>query len=132
MGCTSRTLVGAVGSFEVVGVRVGLGMGGGGLLCATTRSTLGDGLVVGTLVSGIVGNRGQSTLGDGVQGVGGGCAFCWSVGRRILQSCWMVRARAMPSLVEDGTVPPRAGSMSVAWRSVRSVSERVGVAQCIG
>ena len=132
MGCTSRTLVGAVGSFEVVGVQFGLGMGGGGLLRATARSTLGDGLVVGTLVSGVVGNRGRSTLGDGVQGVGGNCAFCWSVGRRILWSCWLACARAMPSLVEDGTVPPRAVSMSVAWRSVHSVSEIVSVAQCVG
>jgi hypothetical protein len=132
MGRTGRTLVGAVGSFEVVGVRVGLGMGGGRLLRATARSTLGDGLVVGTLVSGIAGNRGWSTLGDGVQGVGGGDAFCWSVGRRISQSCWMAYARAMPSLVEDGTVPPRAVSVSVAWMSVCSISEIVGVAQCVG
>ena len=114
MGCTSRTLVGVMGSFEVVGVRVGLGMGGGGLLRATARSTLGDGLVVGTLVSGIVGNRGRSTLGDGIQGVGGGYASCLSVGRRILRSCWMACVCAMPSLVEDGTVLPRAVSMSVA------------------
>jgi hypothetical protein len=59
-------------------------MGGGGLLRVTARSTLGDGLVVCTLGSGIVGNRGRSTLGDGVSVVGG-----WSIGRRILQSCWM-------------------------------------------
>ena len=131
MGCTSRTLVGALGSFEVVGVQVGLGMGGGGLLRATARSTLGDGLVVGTLVSGVVGNRGRSTLGDGVQGVGGRCASCWSVGWRILQSCWMACVRAMPSLVEDGTVPPRAVSISAAWRSVRSISEIVSVVQCV-
>ena len=107
-----------MGSFEVVGVQVGLGMGGGGLLRATVRSALGDGLVVGTLVSGVVGNCGRSTLGDGVQGVCGGYAFCWSVGRRILRSCWM---DPMPSLVEDGTVPPRAVSMPIAWRSDRSV-----------
>ena len=132
MGCTSHTVVGAVGSFEVVGVQVGLGMGGGGLLRAMARSTLGDGLVVGTLVSGVVCNRGRSTLGGGIQGVGGGCASCWSVGRRILWSCWMACVRAMPSLVEDGTIPPRAVSLSVAWRSARSVSEIVGVAQCVG
>ncbi len=132
MGRTSRTLVGAVGSYEVVGVRVGLGMGGGGILRATARSTLGDGLVVGTLVSGVAANRGRGSLGDGVQGVGGGDTFCWSVGRRILRSCWMACACAMPSLVEDGTVLPRAVSVSVAWMSVRSVSEIVGVAQCVG
>ncbi len=115
MGRTSRTLVGAVGSFEVVGVRVGLSMGGGRSLCATARSTLGDGLVVGTLVSGVASNRGWSTLGDGVLVVGGGGALCWSTGRRLLWSCWMAWARAMDSLVEDGTVPPRAVSVSVAW-----------------
>jgi hypothetical protein len=93
----------------------------------TVRSTLGDGLVVCTLGSGVVGNRGRSTLGDGVPVVGG-----WSVGRRILQSFWMAWDRAMDSLVEDGTVPPRAVSVSVAWLIVRSVSEIVGVAQCIG
>ena len=131
MGRTSLTLVGAVGSFEVVGVRVGLGMGGGGILRVTARSTLGDGLVVGTLIYGIAGNRGQSTLGDGVRGVGGSDTFCWSVGRRILWS-WMACARTMPSLVEDGTVPPRAVNVSVAWMSIRSVSEIAGVAQCIG
>ncbi len=107
-------------------------MGGGRLLRATARSTLGDGLVVGTLVSGVVGNRGRSTLGDGVQGVGGGCASCWNVGWRILQSCWMACVCAMPSLVEDGTVLPKAVSMSVAWRSVCSVSKIVSVAQCVG
>ena len=84
------------------------------------------------LISGIVDNHVRSTLSDGVQGVGGGCASCWSVGQRILWSCWMACVRAMSSLVEDGTVLSRAVSMSVAWRSVRSVSEIVGVAQCIG
>ena len=132
MGRTSRTLVGAMGSFEVVGVRVGLSMGGGGLLRATARSPFGDGLVIGTLVSGIVGNSGRSTLSDGVQGVGGGYVSCWNIGQRILWSCWMACVRAMPSLVEDGTVPPRAVSMSVAWRSICSLSQIVGVAQCVG
>jgi hypothetical protein len=102
-------------------------MGGGGLLRAKARSTLGDGFVVCTLGSGVVGNRGQSTLGDGVPMVGG-----WSVGRRILRSCWMAWDRAMDSLVEDGTVLPRAVSVSAAWMIIRSVSEIVGMAQCIG
>ena len=132
MGRTNRTLVDAVGSFAVVVVRVGLGMGGGGLLRATARSTLGDGLVIDTLISGVAGNRGRSTLSDGVQGVSGGGAFCWSVGRSILQSCWMGCACAMPSLVEDATFLPRAVSVSVAWMSVHSVSEIIGVVQCVG
>ncbi len=96
------------------------------------RSTLGDGLVVGTLISGVAGNRGRSTLGDGVSVVGGGEAFFWSVVRRILQSCWMACARAMASLVEDGTVPLRAVSVPVAWMIVCSVAEIVGVSQCVG
>jgi len=50
-------LDGAVGSFEVVGVRVGLCVGSKGLLCAVARRTLGDGLVVRTLGSGASGNR---------------------------------------------------------------------------
>jgi len=91
-----------------------------------------DGLVVGTFVSGIASNRGRSTLGDGVPVVGGGGALCWRVDRRILRSCWMAWACAMDSLVEDGTVPPRAVSVSVAWMIVSSVSEIVGVAQCVG
>ena len=132
MGRTSHTLVGAVGPFEVVGVQVGLGMGGGGLLRATAHSTLGDGLVVCTLASGVAGNLGRSTLGDGVPVVSGDDAFCWSVGRRILWSCWMAWACAMDSLVEDGTVPPRAVSVSIAWMIVCSVAEIVGVAQRIG
>ncbi len=102
-------------------------MGGGGLLRATARSTLGDGLVICTLGSGVVGNCGWSTLNDGVLVVGG-----WSVGRRILRSCWMAWDCAMDSLVEDGTVPPRAVSVSVAWMIVCSISEIVGVAQCVG
>ena len=132
MGLTSRTFGGAVGSCEVVGVRVGLCVGGGGLLRAAVRSTLGDGLVVGTLGSGAAGIRGWSTLGDGVTVVGGAGVFCWSDGMRILRSCWMAWDRAMHSSVEDGTVPPRAVSVSVAWMIVRSVSDIVGVAQCVG
>jgi len=121
-----------VGSCEVVGVRVGLCVGGGGLLRAAARSTLGDGLVAGTLSSGAAGIRGRSTLGDGVTVVGGAGVFCWSDGTRILRSCWMAWDRVMDSLVEDGTVPPRAVGVSVAWMIVRSVSEIFGVAQCVG
>ena len=103
MGLTSRTFGGAVGSCEVVGVRVGLCVGGGGLLRVAARSTLGDGLVSGTLGPGAAGIRGRSTLGDGVTAVRGAGVFCWSDGRRILCSCWMAWDRAMDSLVEDGT-----------------------------
>ena len=116
----------------MVGVRVGLCVGGGGLLRAAARRTLGDGLVAGTLGSCVVGIRGRSTLGDGVTVVGGTGIFCWNVGRRISRSCWMAWDRAMDSLVEDGTVPPRAVSVSVAWMIVRSVSEIFGVVQCVG
>jgi hypothetical protein len=121
-----------VGSCEVVGVQVGLCIGGGGLLRATARSTLGDGLVAGTLGSGAAGIRGRSTLSDGVTVVGGAVVFCWSDGRRILRSCWMAWDHAMDSLMEDGTVPPRAVSVSVAWMIVRSVSEIFSVAKCVG
>jgi len=132
MGLTSRTLGGAVGSCEVVGIRVGLCVGGGGLLRAAARSTLGDGLVAGTLGSCVVGIRGRSTLGDGVTVVGGTGLFFWRDGRRILHSCWMVWDRAMVSLVVDGTVPLRALSVSFAWMIIRSMSEIVSVAQCVG
>ena len=121
-----------MGSCEVVGVQVGLCVGGGGLLRAAVHSTLGDGLVAGTLGSGAAGIRGRSTLGDGVTVVGGAGIFCWSKGRRILHSCWMAWDHAMDSLVEDGTVPPRVVSVSVAWMIVRSVLEIFGVAQCVG
>ncbi len=86
MGFTSRTFGGAVGSCEVVGVRVVLCVGSGGLLRAAARSTRGDGLVAGTLGSGVAGIRGRSTLGDGVTVLGGSGVFCWSDGRRILRS----------------------------------------------
>ena len=43
----------------------------------------------------------------------------------------MAWARAMDSLVEDGTVLLRAVSVSVAWMIVSSISEIVGVVQCV-
>ena len=121
-----------MGSCEVVGVRVGLCVGGGGLLCVAARSTRGDGLVAGTLGSGAAGIRGRSTLGDGVTVVGGAGVVCWSDGRRISRSFWMAWDREMASLVEDGTVPPMAVSVSVAWMIVCSVVEIFGVVQCVG
>ncbi len=96
------------------------------------RSTRGDGLVAGTLGSGAAGIRGRSTLGAGVTVVGDAGVVCWSDGRRISRSCWMAWDRAMDSLVEDGTVPPRAVSVFVAWMIVRSVAEIFGVVQCVG
>ncbi len=136
-----------MGSCEVVGVRVArcvfvricislldaylyayACVGGEGLSRVAARSTLGV-LAAGTLGSGAAGIRGRSTLGDGVtvvggdgvMVVGGAGIFCRSDGRRISRSCWMAWDRAMDSLVEDGTVPPRAVSVSVAWMIVRSV-----------
>ena len=121
-----------MGSCEVVGVRVGLYVGGRGLLRAAVQSTFVDGLVAGTHGSCAAGIRGRSTLGDGVTVVGGAVLFSWSNGRRILRSCWMVWDRRMDSLVVDGTVPPRAVSVFVAWMIICSVLEIVGVAQCVG
>ncbi len=57
---------GAVGSCNVVGIRVRVHFGGGAIVCALACITLGDGPSVGNLVSGMVGNRGHSTLGDGM------------------------------------------------------------------
>jgi len=106
-------------------------VGVGGVLRAVARSTLGV-LAAGTLGSGAAGIRGRSTLGDGVTVVGGAGIICLSDGRRISRSCWMAWDRATDSLVEDGTVPPRAMSVSIAWMIVRSVSEIFGVVQCVG
>ena len=132
VGCGAYWYASMRDGMHLVGVRVGCCVGVGGLLRAAARSTLGDGLVAGTFGSGAAGIRGRSTLGDGVTVVGGAGVFCWSNGRRTLRSCWMAWDRAMDSLVEDGTVPPSAVSVSVAWMIVRSVSEIVGVAQCVG
>ena len=85
MCLTSRTLGGVVGSCEVVGIRVGFCVGGGGLLRVAARSTLSDGLVAGTLGSGAAGIRGRSTLGDGVTVVGGAGVFCWSSNKVVIR-----------------------------------------------
>jgi len=102
----------------MVEVQAGLCVGSGGLFCAAVCITLGDGLVIGTLSSGVVGNRGQSTLSDGVPVVGGAGASGWSVGRRISRSFWMAWDCTMHSLVEDGTVLPMVVSVSTAWMIV--------------
>jgi hypothetical protein len=78
--------VGAVGSCNVVGVLVGVLVGGGEVERALARVILGDGPSVGTLGSGVVGNPGHNTLGDGVSvGIGFDVPW-WSTGRRISRS----------------------------------------------
>jgi hypothetical protein len=57
---------GAVGSCNMVGIWDGVHVGGGATVRALTCVTLGDGPDVGTLCSGVVGDRGQSSLGDGM------------------------------------------------------------------
>jgi hypothetical protein len=65
-GCKSQMFAGAVGSCNVVGIQVGVIVGGGAIKHALARVTLGDGPSVGTLGSGMAGDLGCSTLGDGV------------------------------------------------------------------
>ena len=73
----------AVGSCDVVGIRDGLCVDGGAILHAFACITLGDGPGFGTLGSGMVGNHGRSTLGDGVSVVIGFVVPWWRVERRI-------------------------------------------------
>jgi hypothetical protein len=129
-------LAGAVGSRDVVDVLVGL-LAGKGLLAwhAVARVALGDGLSIGTHGSGTLGptavvNLDRSTLGVGVSS--GVIMPKRSVGRRMLQSCCMAWVREMESLVEVGTVPPRAVRMSVASRRVRSACVIDGAVQWVG
>jgi hypothetical protein len=74
---------GTVGSCDVGGIRDGLRVGGGAMLHALVCVTLGDGPGVGTLGSGVVGNRGRSTLGDGVSVASRFVVSWWSIGRRM-------------------------------------------------
>jgi hypothetical protein len=79
------------------------------------RITLGDGFGDDTLSSGVSGNQGWSTLGDGVQVVGSVGLPGWSTGRRISRSFWIAWDHEMDSLVEDRMVLLRAVRVSIAW-----------------
>ncbi len=57
IGCKRRMFEGTVGSCDVVGIQDGLRVGGGATLFVLVCVTLGDGPNVGTLGSGVVGNR---------------------------------------------------------------------------
>ncbi len=114
---------GVVGSCDVVGIQVGLHGGGGAMLHALGHVTLGDGSGIGTLSSGmvVVGNRGLSTLGDGLLVANRFVAPRRGIARRTSHSSCLACVREMEALVEDGTVPPRAVRVSVACRIVRSM-----------
>jgi hypothetical protein len=75
-----------VGSCDVLGVWVGLHVGGGAMLRALAWITLGDGPGLGTLGSGVVGNRGHSNLSDGVPVASRFIAPGRSIGRGISHS----------------------------------------------
>ncbi len=136
IGRNSWMLAGAVGSLDEVGILAGLLTGKGFLArCAVARVALGDGLSIGALGSGTLGpaavvNLARSTLGVGVSS-GVVVPEC-SMGRRMLRSCCMAWVGEIKSLVEVGTVPPRAVRMSVASRRVRSTCVIDGAAQWVG
>jgi hypothetical protein len=85
-GCRSWIFAGALGSCDVVGVQFGLLVGEGAIVRALAQVTRGDGLSVGTLVSGVAGDHGCSTLGDGVSVAIGFDVPWWRIGRRISRS----------------------------------------------
>ncbi len=76
----------AVGSCDVVDIRVGLHVDEGAILRELACITLGDGPGIGTLGSSGVGNHGCSTLGDGVSMASGFVDPGWSIGRIISYS----------------------------------------------
>jgi hypothetical protein len=82
-GCKSWIFAGAVGSCNVVGVQVRVLVGGGAIEHALVCITLNDGPSIGNLGSGMVGDCGHSTLGDGMSGVIGFDVPWWRTGRRI-------------------------------------------------
>ena len=72
---------GALGSCNVVGIQIGVLVGGGAIEHALARVTLSDGPSIGTLGSGVVGDRGHSSLGDGVSVAIGFDVPWWRTGR---------------------------------------------------
>ncbi len=58
-------------------------VGGGAIERALAHVTLGDGPSIGTLGSGVAGNHGRSTLGDGVSVAIGFDVPLWRTGRRM-------------------------------------------------
>jgi hypothetical protein len=94
--------------------------------------TLGDGPSVGTLGSSVAGDRGRSTLSDGVSVVIEFDVPWWEIGRRISCSFLIACICATEALVAVGTVPPRAVRVSVASSIMHSSGDSAGVAQCIG
>jgi hypothetical protein len=77
---------GAIASCNVVGIQVGVHIGGGEIVYALARVTLGDGPGIGTLGSGVVGNHGCSTLGDSVSVAIGFDLALGRIGRRLSHS----------------------------------------------
>jgi hypothetical protein len=76
----------SVGSYNVVGNLVGVLVGGGKIVCALARITLVDRPSVGTLGSGVAGDRGRSTLDNGVSVAIEFDVPWWRIGRRISSS----------------------------------------------
>jgi hypothetical protein len=82
-GHKSRMFVDAMSSCNVVGIQVGVPVGGGAIMRALVHITLGDGLSIGTLGSGVVDNHGRRIFGDGMSVVIGFDVLWWRFGRRI-------------------------------------------------
>jgi hypothetical protein len=72
-----------VGLCNVIGIRDGVHVGGGATVHALAHVTFGDGPNIGTLGLGVVGNRGCTTLSDGVSVAIGFVLPWWRVGKRI-------------------------------------------------
>ncbi len=132
IGCKSWMFAGALGSCNVVGIQIGVLVGGGAIEHALACVTLSDGPSVGTLGSGVVGDRGRSSLSDGVSVAIGFDVPWWRTGRRISRRFQMACVCATEALVEVGTVLPRAMRVSVASSIMRSVNDNVGTVQSIG
>jgi hypothetical protein len=81
-GPKSWMFAGAMGSCDVVGIQVWVLVGGGAIVHELARVILGDGPSIGTLGSGMLGNHGHSTLGDGVSVANGFDVPWWRMGIR--------------------------------------------------